>query len=129
VITDTGNLDYDLIEKRSAAGAQTPPHIHDGYSELVYVIEGEMAVHTKEQSYTLKPGQHFLVQKGMPHFLEATQNSGITRTLQTFAPVQGNLSGLLKSTSAPTTKVLSMLRDGPQSSRQQHMFLYSFERC
>jgi len=86
VITDPDNGDYDQVEKRSKRGVKTPPHIHGGYSELVYVIEGEMTVHTKEQSFTLKPGQHFFVPKGMPHFLEATQAEGITRTLQTFAP-------------------------------------------
>lgn len=88
VITDPHNveLEYDQVEKRSRSGVKTPPHIHGGYSELIYVIEGQMTVHTKEESFTLNSGQHFFVPKGMPHFLEATQKEGITRTLQTFSP-------------------------------------------
>lgn len=88
VITDPRNVElaYDQVEKRSKPGVRTPPHIHGGYSELVYVIEGQMTVHTKEESFTLNSGQYLFIPKGMPHFLEATQKEGITRTLQTFAP-------------------------------------------
>ena len=80
------DLEYDQVEKKSKPGVKTPPHIHGGYTELVYVIEGQMTVHTKEGSITLNSGQHFFIPKGMPHWLEATQKQGITRTLQTFAP-------------------------------------------
>jgi quercetin dioxygenase-like cupin family protein len=88
VITDPHNADseYDQVEKRSKPGVKTPPHIHGGYTELVYVIEGQITIHTKEKSITLNSGQHFFIPKGMPHWLEATQKQGITRTLQTFAP-------------------------------------------
>src|SRR5258708_35353905 len=69
VITDphNTNLEYDQVEKRSKPGVKTPSHIHGGYTELVYVIEGQMTVHTKEESITLSSGQHFFIPKGIPH--------------------------------------------------------------
>jgi quercetin dioxygenase-like cupin family protein len=65
VITDPCNtdLEYDQVEKKSKPGVKTPPHIHGDYTELVYVIEGQMTVHTKEGSIALNSGQHFFIPK------------------------------------------------------------------
>lgn len=88
IVTIEGDQDlgYDQVEKRSKPGVKTPPHIHEGYSELIYVLEGQMTIHTEEADIVLNPGEHHLVPKGLPHFLEATYTEGVTRTLQTFSP-------------------------------------------
>jgi quercetin dioxygenase-like cupin family protein len=92
---------YDLVEKRSAPGVETPLHIHNGYSELVYVLAGQLTVYTKSGAVILDPGSRFVIPRGTIHSLAATA-SEMTVSLQIFAP--GGFAQLLRTVGTPGPK-------------------------
>jgi mannose-6-phosphate isomerase-like protein (cupin superfamily) len=46
---------YDLIEGDFTPGSATPWHMHQAYAEEIYVVSGQLTVHTKSQA-TVPPG-------------------------------------------------------------------------
>ncbi|HEX5164791.1 MAG TPA: cupin domain-containing protein [Thermomicrobiales bacterium] len=63
---------YDLIEGETPAGLQTPPHRHTRYSELLYVIDGELTIWTADRNVILHTGESFSIDTGVPHVVAAT---------------------------------------------------------
>ena len=58
---------YNLIEGDFAAGSATPWHVHQAYAEEIYVLEGELTVHTKGQATVLRVGEKAVVPPGVAH--------------------------------------------------------------
>ena len=54
-------------------GAGGEKHYHDDWSQVFYVIEGELTFDTGEKRFTLKAGEAVLFEPGDPH---ATVNEG-----------------------------------------------------
>jgi mannose-6-phosphate isomerase-like protein (cupin superfamily) len=92
---------YDLIEKSSKPGVETPLHIHEGYSELVYVLEGQLTVYTQQKTVVLNPGESVFIPRGVTHSLAATSEN-MTKTLQSFTP--GGFAQLLKTVGTAGTE-------------------------
>jgi quercetin dioxygenase-like cupin family protein len=83
--TTETNGKYDLIEGFMPAGAQTPAHIHHGYTETEYVLDGELTITFDNRTIVLKSGQGFTIPQGAKHALSCTSNSG-TKIITVFAP-------------------------------------------
>lgn len=58
---------YDLLEGVFQPGVATPMHRHTTYSEHLYVLEGELAVHTEAATTVLRPGDDFHIPRGLAH--------------------------------------------------------------
>jgi mannose-6-phosphate isomerase-like protein (cupin superfamily) len=65
---------YDLIEKYSLPGSQTPLHRHTRYSQLLYVLEGEFTVWAGENKVVLSGGDNILIPVGTPHMVAVFSN-------------------------------------------------------
>ncbi|QEM03621.1 cupin domain-containing protein [Mucilaginibacter rubeus] len=63
---------YDLIEGTFSPGVETPLHVHNQYSESIYVLEGEFTVYLDEEVIVLKPGETAFIPKGAPHVVAAS---------------------------------------------------------
>lgn len=88
---------YDLIEAYFPPGTQTPLHRHTGYSEHLYVLEGEFTVWAGENKAVLSAGESFLIPVGTPH-VAAVLNDKPARMLVVAAP-----SGLARLIAAAGT--------------------------
>jgi mannose-6-phosphate isomerase-like protein (cupin superfamily) len=65
---------YDLIEKYSLPGSQTPLHRHTRYWQLLYVLEGEFTVWAGENKVVLSGGDNILIPVGTPHIVAVFSN-------------------------------------------------------
>jgi quercetin dioxygenase-like cupin family protein len=63
---------YDLVEGWCAPGTQTLPHRHGAYSELLYVLDGELTVWAGGRKAVLRPGDHLTIPAGTAHVVAAT---------------------------------------------------------
>ncbi len=52
-------------------------HKHDNDDEFFYVVEGEFFIDLEDKTVALKPGQGFVVPKGVTHRTQATQRTVI----------------------------------------------------
>jgi mannose-6-phosphate isomerase-like protein (cupin superfamily) len=66
---------YDLIEGDFAAGSATPWHVHQAYAEEIYVLSGELTVHTKGQATVLRAGEKAVVPRGVAHRVTGSRAS------------------------------------------------------
>ena len=62
-----------------------PPHIHRQHEEVIYVLEGEMALPVGDRTIRLGPGAAFVTPIGLPHTFR-NGGSGTLRFLLTIAP-------------------------------------------
>ena len=62
---------YTLFEILVPAGAGTPPHIHRNEDEAFYVVEGELAFVSDEQSATVGAGGFIHAPRGVRHCYQA----------------------------------------------------------
>ncbi|WP_051041057.1 cupin domain-containing protein [Fibrisoma limi] len=87
ILADGSDTDerYDLIATISQSGRETPPHVHQQYTETEYVLEGELTIYTDTEVIVIGPGQAYTIAKGQPHALSAT-GKGITKLLTVFSP-------------------------------------------
>lgn len=69
--TETGGR-YDLIEGRSPAGNQTPPHRHTRYEEQLYVLDGQHTVWVGKRKVVLHAGDTFTIPAGAAHVVAVT---------------------------------------------------------
>jgi quercetin dioxygenase-like cupin family protein len=67
------------------AGATIPSH-HTDSPISVQVIEGTLTVRTEAQTLTLHPGHLLTLQAGIPHAVEAVEESAFLLTLATATP-------------------------------------------
>jgi mannose-6-phosphate isomerase-like protein (cupin superfamily) len=66
---------YDLIEKYSLPGSQTPLHRHTRYWQLLYVLEGEFTVWAGENKVVFSSGDNILIPVGTPQMVAVLSNN------------------------------------------------------
>lgn len=62
-----------------------PPHIHHQHEEVIYVLEGEMALPVRDETIRLGPGSAFVTPIGLPHTF-GNAGAGRLRFLLTISP-------------------------------------------
>lgn len=88
---------YDLVEAYFPPGTQTPLHRHTGYSEHLYILEGELTIWAGENKAVLSTGESYLIPVGTPH-VATVLNDKPVRILVVAAP-----SGLARLITAAGT--------------------------
>jgi quercetin dioxygenase-like cupin family protein len=63
---ETGGA-FALVELIAMPGAEPPPHIHRGFDEAYYLLEGELAVLDGDRTYTAAAGAVVYFPKGRLH--------------------------------------------------------------
>lgn len=92
------NKQYDLVEGRFSPGAETPPHLHTKYSELIYVLEGEFTVYTDTGVATLADGGHIFIPMNTPHSVVGS-GEGLNRAITVASP--SGFANLIRSVGTP----------------------------
>jgi quercetin dioxygenase-like cupin family protein len=62
-----------------------PPHIHRQHEEVIYVLEGEIALQVRDETVRLGPGGAFVTPIGLPHTF-SNGGPGTLRFLLTISP-------------------------------------------
>jgi quercetin dioxygenase-like cupin family protein len=62
-------------------GAWTVPHLHQGFEESFYVLEGRFTFKVGEERIEASPGTYILVPRGTSHTIEAATGGGVFLTL------------------------------------------------
>lgn len=73
---------YDLIEGFFPPGSETPLHVHTTYSEILYVLEGEVTIYTPGETHVLTKGESHYLPKNTPH---AVVNNSTTEPFRALA--------------------------------------------
>jgi quercetin dioxygenase-like cupin family protein len=60
-------VDFDFIEGFFPPGAQSPVHVHNLYSETLYLLEGQLTVFIPGEETTLGIGDSYFIPPGVPH--------------------------------------------------------------
>lgn len=89
---------YDLIEGDFTPGSATPWHLHKAYTEDIYVLEGELTVHTKGQTTVLRAGENALIPAGIAHRVVGS-SAGPARALTVASP--SGFARLIRTLGAP----------------------------
>ncbi|OQP42773.1 hypothetical protein A4H97_11455 [Niastella yeongjuensis] len=87
ILADEKSTDgrYDLIEGVFPPGIETPLHLHNRYSEVLYVQEGEFTVYMENGTHVLKAGEHVFIPVGAPHAVVNT-STGFSKALAVASP-------------------------------------------
>ena len=62
---------HDLSDVTLAAGAGTPLHLHTGYEERIWVVDGSLTVWSGPDAFTLRSGDFYTVPMNVPHTIKA----------------------------------------------------------
>lgn len=101
---------YSICEFWAPAGCQTPLHVHDGYDEGWYVIEGEQTVWVGAETHVLGPGDYAAGPAGVPHTFEVT-GDGELHALVTSLP--GGFEDYLRAFGTPAEEHRLPVLEGP----------------
>jgi len=63
---DTGGA-FTLLEGVFPQGAGAPLHVHNREDELIYVLEGTLAIQIKETHFTVGSGESAFLPRDIPH--------------------------------------------------------------
>jgi quercetin dioxygenase-like cupin family protein len=68
---------FALIEfSGTAEGAWTVPHLHRGFEESFFILDGLFTFTIGEEAIAASPGMYLLVPRGTPHTLSAAPGGG-----------------------------------------------------
>jgi mannose-6-phosphate isomerase-like protein (cupin superfamily) len=103
-----------------------PPHIHHQHEEVIYVLEGEMALLVRDETVVLGPGAAFVTPIGLPHTF-SNAGTGTLRFLLTISPAShlayfetmAQAMQEAKGTPTPETMMGIMQRYGLEPLRPQ----------
>ncbi len=59
------------------AGGSGPPHVHEGWEEMFYVLSGEGQLQAGEERYALRPGMVVCVPERVPHCVAWVGEDGL----------------------------------------------------
>lgn len=79
---ETGGA-FTLIEDRLQRGKVTPLHAHPHMDETVYVLEGELLVHSDGEEYPVGAGGLYFAPRGLPHAFMVTSETARILALTT----------------------------------------------
>jgi quercetin dioxygenase-like cupin family protein len=65
----------------SGSGAWTVPHLHEGFEESFYVLDGQFTFSIGDTSVEATSGTYLLVPRGTAHTIEAAEGGGRFLTL------------------------------------------------
>jgi len=85
------NGQYLLVVK--AEGDKIPWHAHDNEDEMFFIIEGVLDIHERDRQVSVKPGEFYIVRKGVEHRVVP---QGLVKLLL-FQPAETNHTGDVKS--------------------------------
>ncbi|MFF0478475.1 cupin domain-containing protein [Streptomyces sp. NPDC004284] len=88
---------HDISDVWLPAGAGTPLHVHTGYEERIWVVEGALTVWSGDDTYTLRPGDFYRVPMNTPHTIKAGEDGA--RTLAITSPAR--FAELIRRTGTP----------------------------
>lgn len=80
----TGSRDAALSRLSLQPGAQVPEHVHEGSSELLYVIRGEMTLVLDGQAHTLRAGDAVRIPAGHKHAGQVAERSERVELVQIY---------------------------------------------
>ena len=66
-----------VVEMRLREDHAPPLHVHDDADETIHVVDGEVAVHTTEETRHLEAGSSVVLPRGEPHSLHALTQATI----------------------------------------------------
>jgi quercetin dioxygenase-like cupin family protein len=101
---------YALVEALAPPGHMPPPHIHERDAEGVFVLEGEITLHTEDGPTVLRPGDGAHVPAGTAHTVCVT-STGPARALIVSAPA--GFVGFLRACGRPAEREALPVLDGP----------------
>jgi mannose-6-phosphate isomerase-like protein (cupin superfamily) len=78
-------------------GAGTPLHLHTGYEERIWVIDGSLTVWAGPETFTLRSGDIFAIPMNTPHTIQVGANGA--RALNITSP--GKFAELIRRTGTP----------------------------
>jgi quercetin dioxygenase-like cupin family protein len=79
---DTVGRRFTLAEfSGSQSGAWTVPHLHRGFEESFYVLDGQFVFTLGEEQREATPGTYVLVPRGTAHMITAAEGGGRFLTL------------------------------------------------
>jgi len=81
---ETGGA-FSLIEQVMGPGGGSPPHVHHGEDEFLYIIEGEATFTLGDQTLHGRPGIFVFLPRGIPHRF-TTSDAGPSRMLLGLSP-------------------------------------------
>ena len=76
---------HAVIEFTFPGPFSPPPHVHHQHEEVIYVLEGEIALLVRDETVRLGPGGAFVTPIGLPHTF-SNGGSGPLRFLLTISP-------------------------------------------
>lgn len=76
---------HAVVEFTLSGQFSPPPHVHRQHEEVIYVLEGEMALPVGDRTIRLGPGAAFVTPIGLPHTF-SNGGSGTLRFLLTISP-------------------------------------------
>jgi mannose-6-phosphate isomerase-like protein (cupin superfamily) len=77
---------FSVIEYRGAPGVPgPPPHLHRGFVEAWYILEGEVSFVAGGRAIAAKSGAYLLVPRGVPHTFQV-EGTTAARWLGIFSP-------------------------------------------
>ena len=78
---------HAMIEFTLNGQFSPPPHIHRQHEEVIYVLEGEMALPVADRTIRLGPGDAFVTPTGLAHTF-SNGGDGTLRFLLTISPAR-----------------------------------------
>ncbi|MEW2491868.1 cupin domain-containing protein [Streptomyces sp. NPDC048411] len=88
---------HDISDVTLPAHAGTPLHMHTGYEERIWVVEGTLTVWSGPNTYTLRSGDFYRVPMNTPHTIKAGEDGA--RTLAITSPAR--FAELIRRTGTP----------------------------
>jgi mannose-6-phosphate isomerase-like protein (cupin superfamily) len=76
---------HAVLEFTITGDFSPPPHIHHEHEEVIYVLEGVMALLVRDETVRLGPGAAFVTPIGLPHTF-SNGGDGPLRFLLTISP-------------------------------------------
>ena len=76
---------FSLIEQLCPAEGGSPPHVHHGEDEFLYILEGEATFTLGDQAIHGKPGSFVFLPRDIPHQFVTTE-AGPSRMLLGLSP-------------------------------------------
>jgi len=78
---DIADRSFSLVEFTGGEGAWTVPHLHRGFEESFFVLDGEFVFTMGDERHEATPGTYLLVPRDTPHTITAAEGGGRLLTL------------------------------------------------
>jgi quercetin dioxygenase-like cupin family protein len=104
-----GDAPLAMMEVRSPAGSQPPPHVHHNEDEGFFVLEGAITLFTPDAEVALGPGEFAVGPKGVPHTFRAGDAGARVLTIST----PGGFADFVRAMGVPAEREELPVLEGP----------------